>query len=403
MNILHLILSYTNGVSGGDRCAVELIRCLHEHGINNTILTTESFREFCYKQGVPRHEKIRFVTVPDVSGCENSIMILLSYFVRSVMVRSMVRKGVFDGVELSAVLMHNEFFPHVFALNLLRRRIGFLRCFHIFHMLAPKWWRGYKGEFAGQWRFPSPALIYYCFQQYVWRKNVDLDDIIITHNPYYEVRLKSFFPGRHIFIFSKFGGADTFEESDKDSVLKIYDIAWVGRFHQQKGLDDLIKVLFLLRRDIPGLRALVVGGGGRAVERRFLKQILAFGLQDAVVWKGVRTNHEKTRLLRQAKVFLMPSWFESFGIVNLEAMAEGLPVVAYDLPVYGVFSAGLIRVPIKDCRAMADMTRKLLSDRQFFDEQRTAASAFARQFSWNKTGDELVELLRHFYRENSAI
>ena len=58
---------------------------------------------------------------------------------------------------------------------------------------------------------------------------------------------------------------------------------------------------------------------------------------------------EKIKILKQSRLFVLPSFYESWGMVAAEAMAAGLPVVAYSLPVYqDLFSKGINQVKIGD-------------------------------------------------------
>jgi len=118
------------------------------------------------------------------------------------------------------------------------------------------------------------------------------------------------------------------------------------------------------------------------------------GLQGNIIRAGYLEGDEKFRTLQQARVFVMPSWFESFGQVNLEAMKCGLPVVAYDLPVYGVFKKGMVKVPVRDNVHMVDEILRLLDDSRMYEAQRAEALEFSAEFSWEKTGEETLGLIQ---------
>jgi len=118
---------------------------------------------------------------------------------------------------------------------------------------------------------------------------------------------------------------------------KQYDVAWTGRVHPQKGIDDLLAVLASLKRRLPDYRAVIIGKSREALE----PIVRDMGLSANITFSGLVSEDEKYRLLKASRVFVMPSRYESWGIVVGEALAAGVPVVAYDLqcyrPVFGEF------------------------------------------------------------------
>jgi glycosyltransferase involved in cell wall biosynthesis len=109
------------------------------------------------------------------------------------------------------------------------------------------------------------------------------------------------------------------------------DLLYIGRLEfEQKGLDLLVDALEIVLRARPGTR-LRIAGDGPGGER--LAQLLSSrGLAGAVDWLGRIEGRAKWDALRRAAVVLMPSRFETFGLVALEAMAVGTPVVGFNLP-----------------------------------------------------------------------
>jgi glycosyltransferase involved in cell wall biosynthesis len=98
--------------------------------------------------------------------------------------------------------------------------------------------------------------------------------------------------------------------------------------HVTKRLDLLLAALAAASHD--QLLLLVVGGGPLA--RRYKAQAREFGVGDRVVFAGARPLRELPALYRAADFLAMPSELESFGIVAIEALASGVPVLARALP-----------------------------------------------------------------------
>jgi glycosyltransferase involved in cell wall biosynthesis len=95
---------------------------------------------------------------------------------------------------------------------------------------------------------------------------------------------------------------------------------------QYKGFDEIIELLPALALDVPNLSYLIVGSG---LDRARLEgKASSLGVGDRVVFAGFVPEEEKADHFRLADAFVMPGRGEGFGIVCLEAMACGVPVVA---------------------------------------------------------------------------
>jgi glycosyltransferase involved in cell wall biosynthesis len=120
---------------------------------------------------------------------------------------------------------------------------------------------------------------------------------------------------------------------------KQFDIAWTGRVHAQKGIDDLLAALKWLGEKMPDFRAVIIGKSKETLE----SVIRAMGLTANVTFSGLVSEEEKFRLLKASRVFVMPSHYESWGIVVGEAVAAGTAVVAYELQCYPSVFGNFVR------------------------------------------------------------
>jgi phosphatidyl-myo-inositol dimannoside synthase len=109
-------------------------------------------------------------------------------------------------------------------------------------------------------------------------------------------------------------------------------IMTLGRLSGQeryKGIDEVMEVLPALAGDFPNLTYLIAGDGSDRA--RLEEKAAALGIKDRVVFAGYVPEDEKAAHYRLADAFVMPGWGEGFGIVYLEAMACGIPVLASKL------------------------------------------------------------------------
>ena len=107
----------------------------------------------------------------------------------------------------------------------------------------------------------------------------------------------------------------------------IWDVVFVGRLAPIKQIDLLLRALVLVKREIPGVRAVIVGDGPLRQELETLA--VGLGLGDAVEFTGQRMDISS--ILGRSKVFVLTSKTEGLSLALMEAMMAGLPAVVSDV------------------------------------------------------------------------
>jgi glycogen synthase len=102
-------------------------------------------------------------------------------------------------------------------------------------------------------------------------------------------------------------------------------VTW-GRVQYEKGFQTLVQALPALRHRVPGIHAVIAGRGGYLPELQHLADRL--GVLDMVTFGGFVPDDELRHLLHTATCAVIPSLYEPFGIVALEALAAGAPLIA---------------------------------------------------------------------------
>jgi glycosyltransferase involved in cell wall biosynthesis len=132
---------------------------------------------------------------------------------------------------------------------------------------------------------------------------------------------------------SRFGAgpkrADLLARYDLTGRAVIMTLARLAGEERYKGFDEVMAVLPRLLADIPNLSYLIVGDGPDRA--RLEEKARAINVADRVVFSGYIAEEEKADHYRLADLFVMPGRGEGFGIVYLEALACGIPVVASSL------------------------------------------------------------------------
>lgn len=180
----------------------------------------------------------------------------------------------------------------------------------------------------------------------------------------------------------------------------------VGRMEPLKGMDALIRALALLRAaGGPGaarLRVLLVGGEGEgrpqqwnAEQRRLDALRRELGVADRVSFLGARPQEQLPALFAAADVVAVPSHYESFGLVALEALASGAPVVASRAGGLALTvedgRSGLL-FPPDDHAALAEQIGRLLASPALAAELRAGARRRAAEYGWPTVGRRITAL-----------
>lgn len=166
--------------------------------------------------------------------------------------------------------------------------------------------------------------------------------------------------------------------------VKHFDGVFLGRLDYSKGVLSLIKMWRKLC-DITkmNLKLAVVGKGNYSIETEIKEEIRRNSLQDNVKMFGYLSGRDKYIILKKAKFFVYPSIDESWGIVIMEALACGLPVIVYDLDAYrNIYPDGLIeRIPLRDTEQFIAAMVNLVSGKNVKHSLQERVD-FARGFNW---------------------
>jgi phosphatidylinositol alpha-mannosyltransferase len=163
------------------------------------------------------------------------------------------------------------------------------------------------------------------------------------------------------------------------------NVLFVGRHEPRKGLLELLKAYRILRKTGCDCRLLIVGSGPQ--EREARRYVLTRRLR-GVEFLGRVSDDEKAQLYKTADVYVSPATGrESFGIVLLEAMAAGTPIVCSDIHGYkGVVRRGRegLLVPPREPKPLAEAIATLLADRQLRGRMGAEGELRAAEFSWQR-------------------
>lgn len=183
-------------------------------------------------------------------------------------------------------------------------------------------------------------------------------------------------------------------------------LLFVGRIEPLKGIDTLIEAIVLLKDQGEFERypfCLAVIGGepeinqdSMSAEMARLQELRAkFGLTNLITFLGKRDQDTLPYYYSAAEAVVVPSQYESFGMVALEAMACGTPVVASQVGGLAFLVQDGVTgytVPTSDPRALADRLLSLIKDPDLRDRMGKQAAEFAKDYSWQTIAERILNL-----------
>lgn len=178
-------------------------------------------------------------------------------------------------------------------------------------------------------------------------------------------------------------------------------LLFVGRIEPLKSVDTILEALHIIQEQnvalLARMRFVVVGGhpdDKTDTEMQQLQQMVqVLGLTNVVQFVGAKSQNELPDYYAAATAIIMPSHYESFGMVALEAMASGTPVIASE--VGGL--AFLVRngetgylFPVKEADVLARAIEQIVCDPQQQQQLGQQASHLAQEYAWSKIADRLL-------------
>ncbi len=182
-------------------------------------------------------------------------------------------------------------------------------------------------------------------------------------------------------------------------LLTIFFLSILDEFHKYKGLTDLLHAVAQVKQKIPAIQ-LIVGGEGKL--KNFYQSLTSeLGIQTNVEFIGFIPDEDLNRYYQSASVFALPSTThqEGFGMVLLEALACGTPVIS--TPLVGVaqelerYQCGVVVNPHNPTELSSALIDLLTHEKRRQTLAKNGRKLVEEKYSWNR----IVEKLEKFYED----
>jgi glycogen synthase len=182
-------------------------------------------------------------------------------------------------------------------------------------------------------------------------------------------------------------------------------VLYAGRLVYEKGVQDLLRAMPRLRRRHPRIRLVVAGTGTQDEQLRELARQLRLGR--SVTFTGFVPEEDLAALAAAADCAVVPSIYEPFGLVALEAAAAGTPLVVADVGGLREFvEHGItgLRFAPGDVAGLADAVGALLSDEVLARRMsRSARAVLAERYSWTTIAERTIACYQRAARQERTL
>lgn len=380
MHVLFTGLVYRDVITGGDQLFIDIAPRLPKN--INIIIVTTSFGKAYWDRVDQSNIEFRLLPKSIFDFKSNPFLIFISFVIRSWQTFRILKKEDIQTIYSCSDISYADIWP-AYWIKRKNNKIQWLsRIYHV--LLTPKNRQG--NYFVNAVAFRLQKLSW-------WMMKRRGSTIFALNQKLYDEVLALGLPKDKLGIL---GAGIDFQMINKFKPTKEYpyDVVVLGRIAPVKGIFDTIKVWDKVHRAYPKLKLAWIGGGNESYLKQMHEQLAEKELNDSFHLLGFIDKSEVYGILKSAKMFLCPDHENGWGLAVCEAMSSGLPVVSYDIDIFGgIYKKGFVSVPLFDTDSYAKELIALLGDEK--RRKKIAADAVdqAKQFDHNKVITDLVKYL----------
>lgn len=380
-----------NDMSGGEKIVMELFGRRMEDC--NVFLFSSNLGLYIWsKYGVNGVNTIELMKCKDNSN-------VLDYFRRALFGVLKLGRKILNQNYQNIVYSASDFWPDSIPAFILKMKNPKIKWIAGFYLFAPKPWQKdspYKGKrwFIGLFYWLTQFPIYWIVKRYA-------DMVFVTSEPDVEKFVTKKRARDKIVVIR--GGVDikpSMEYLNSGNVIPVekrkYDACFVGRFHDQKGVLELIDIWKIVCDRKSGAKLAMIGAG--PLEDEVKEKIAKLGLQDNIELLGFKDGEEKYEVFKQSKIVVHPATYDSGGMAACEAMAWGLPGVSFDLEALKTYyPKGMLKTPCYNLKKFAENIIELLENKKLYKKISKEAIECAREWDWDKRAKTIFYKIQELY------
>lgn len=370
------------GLSGGDNIFINFAKQLKKLGHKIEIFTWEDGHKMCQENG------LKGVNYQLISARKfQKYGFLPLYFIRTLLGIQKAKEFV-NSLKTSSkeivIYSASDFYPDSIPSFFLKKWLPSAKWIAGFYLFAPNPLKGFRGANKKNITFPKiKNLFYWLSQKPIFQLiKTTADMICVTSDPDIQPFLKTGRDKKEIFVTK--GGIDyqhlqKFQQPTK----KLYQAAFVGRFHPQKGVVEMIDIWNQVVKRKPSAKLAVIGLG--PMEKEMRRKIKQYKLEKNISFLGIKLGDNRNKLLQKSKIILHPAVYDSGGMAAAHGLACGLPGVSFNLPVFKTYyPQGFLHAKINNNIDFAEKIIRLLNDKRLYQKMSQEAIAEAKTWDWQQ-------------------
>lgn len=174
-------------------------------------------------------------------------------------------------------------------------------------------------------------------------------------------------------------------------------LLFIGRLEKRKNIEGIISAFEILKEKYKISHKLVLAGRFGYGEEDIKDKINDSKYKNEIIVPGFIRDEDKGELIKNAEVFLFPTFYEGFGLPILEAQSLGVPVVTSNISSLSeVGGESVFYADPQEPEIIADAVFELISDQNLKDAIIRKGHENVKRFSWEKCTDQITELLTNY-------
>lgn len=393
LNAVSIDSARTACLSGGDRILIEFTRRWLKYFANYQIITCNSGVKILQKY-LKWEQNLKFIVLKIPAAYYQNLIKL--YLCKTWKACSFLFHYKFP--QNTYLYSSSDFWPDTFPAFLAKLKNPQITWIAGFYLFSPTPWQQdspYRTNLKrwliglGYWLTQLPMY---------WLVKHHADLVWVTSQPDVEKFITTRRPRSKIAVIQ--GGVDIAPSEKYFAQKQIipvqerkYDACFVGRFHYQKGVLELIEIWKRVSRQKPQAKLAMIGVG--PLEQEIRKKIKKYKLTKNIDLLGFRDGQSKYKIFQQSKMMVHPATYDSGGMAAAEGMAWRLPAVSFDLEALKTYyPQGMVKTPVGNLDLFAQNVLKLLNDANYYTQVAQEGARLIREvWDWEIRSQKILNTI----------